>query len=73
MCAFSRQTGRSHEMPVLQAVVGHTTIEWIMEASIFLLEVTIAVIVGLLIGRYVTNDHVELRKEGREGERENMI
>ena len=47
-------------MPVLQAVVEHAAVEGVVVAPILLLEVTVAIIVGPLIGRDVANDHVEL-------------
>lgn len=47
-------------MPVLQAVVEHAAVEGVVVAPILLLEVTVAMIVGPLIGRDVANDHVEL-------------
>ena len=47
-------------MPILEAVVDNASVKRIMKASIFPLEVTVAMRVGLLVGRDVTNDHVEL-------------
>ena len=53
-------------MPVFQAVIEHATVERVVVAPILLLEVTIAVVVGLLVGRDVTDDHVELCGKERE-------
>ena len=47
-------------MPVFKTVVEYTSVKRIVKASIFLLEVAVAMRVGFLIGCDVTNDHVEL-------------
>ena len=56
----SSNGGWFHEVPVLQAVVEHAAVEGVVVAPILLLEVTVAIIVGPLIGCDVANDHVEL-------------
>lgn len=49
-----------NEMPVLQAVLENTTIKRVVELSLWGLEVSVAVIVGLLIGGQVSHYHGEL-------------
>ena len=63
----SHDGGCFHEVPVLKAVVDHAAVERVVVAPILPLEVTVAMVVGLLIGRYVTDDHVELC--GKRGEK----
>ena len=49
-----------HEVPVFQTVVDYATVEWVVIAAIGFLEVPITVVVGFLVGRDVTDDHIEL-------------
>ena len=56
----SHDGGWFHEVPVLEAVVDHATVKRVVVAPVLPLEVTVAMVVSLLIGRYVTDNHVEL-------------
>ena len=56
----SCNAGWLHQVPVLQAVVEHTTVKRVVVTAVFFLKVPIAVVVGLLIGCDVTDDHIEL-------------
>ena len=56
----SHNGGWFHEVPVLEAVVDHAAVKRVVVAPVLLLEVTVTMVVSLLIGRYVTDNHVEL-------------
>jgi hypothetical protein len=58
--------GCFHKVPVFEAVVDHASVEGVMVAAVLLLEVAVAMVVGLLIGRNITDDHVELCGKRRE-------
>ena len=62
----SHDGGWFHEVPVLEAVVDHAAVKRIVVAPVLPLEVTVAMVVSLLVGCYVTDDHVELCRKWEE-------
>jgi hypothetical protein len=57
--------GGVYDMPVLQAVLDDTTIERVLEFPFRRLEVSVAVIVGLFIGREILQNLRKLEGEMR--------
>lgn len=51
---------RVHNVPVLQAVHDDPAVEGVVELPIHSLEMSVAMIVGLLIGGQVVQNHLEL-------------
>lgn len=57
----SLNVDRVNDVPVLQAVLDDPTIEGVVELPIHCFEMSVAVVVGFLIGRQVTHNHLELK------------
>lgn len=52
-----------HKVPVLEAVLDDASVKWVMEFSLHRLEMSVAVIVCLLVGRHVSQNHRELQQQ----------
>ena len=45
------KVGGINDVPVLQAVLQDSTVEWVVKLAVDCLEVSVAMVVGFLIGR----------------------
>lgn len=59
------KVGGVNDVPVLQAILHDAAVERVVELPVDGLEVSVAMVVGLLIGGQVVQHHLELRECGK--------
>ena len=60
------EVGRQGQMPVFHAVLNQPLVKRVVELAVQVLEVPVATRVGLLVGRHVCDDHLELHAHTNE-------